>query len=231
MTSVQRRLAVCFVAGLLALSACADGGDDARPGIDTSTGASTTDTADAAPPTSAATTTTVADPGGCHVEVTGDVVATVDADGGPEAVGVEYWLSPADDEAMTSVAATSEPFFFLLSCTGPDGTSVDITTGATGSATTIPFAPAVYAVNPTDPSFGGGGSATDALAVLVSLPATGTNWGLSEPGTVEITRFDDERISGTFTFRVTDVLALENDTPSKGNATVTGEFDFANPEA
>ncbi len=227
---MQRRLAACFVAGLVMLGAC--GGDDARTAADASTGTVTTDAVDAAPAsTTAAPTTTVADPGSCHVDVTGDVTASIDAAGGPESVGVQYWLSAADNAAMASVAGTPAPFFFMLSCTAADGTSVDITTGAAGSAATIPFAPAVYTVNPTEPRFGGGGSATDALAVLVSLPATGTNWGLAEPGTVEITRFDDERISGTFTFRVTDVLALENATPSQGSATITGEFDFANPEA
>jgi hypothetical protein len=230
---MQRRLAACFVAGLVMLGACGgDDGDNARPTSDASTGAVATDGADAAPAsTTADPTTTIADPGSCHVEVTGDVTATIDAAGGPEAVGVQYWLSDADTAAMTSVAGTPAPFFFMLSCTGADGTSVDITTGAAGSAATIPFAPAVYPVSPADPRFGGGGSATDALAVLVNLPATGTNWGLVEPGMVEITRLDDERISGTFTFRVTDVFALETSVPSKGSATITGEFDFANPEA
>lgn len=229
---MQRRLAACFVAGLVMLSACARGSDDDADTSPTEVGAAATDASAATgSTTTVAPTTTLPDPGSCHVEVTGDVTASIDAVGGPEAVGVEYWLSAAEKDTMSSVAGTPAPFFFMLGCTAVDGTSIDITTGAAGSAATIPFAPAVYTVNPTDPRVGGGGSSTDPLAVLVSLPATGTNWGLSEPGTVTITRFDDERITGTFSFRVTDVGSLETDLASQGSATVAGEFDFANLEA
>ena len=62
----------------------------------------------------------------------------------------------------------------------------------------------------------------------MSLEGTDTTWGASAPGTVSITAFDQHHIAGTFTIPVADLLADVSGT-SKGNATVTGDFDYPNP--
>jgi hypothetical protein len=53
-------------------------------------------------------------------------------------------------------------------------------------------------------------------------------WGVTEPGVVEITEFDNDNIAGTVTFTAADVLAEMAGTPER-TVQVTVSFDFDNP--
>lgn len=158
--------------------------------------------------------------GSCHVKVEGDVTAEWTAGGGASAVGYGPWVPSA---AATVAGITLDESFFIVNCQGDGENYVGF---LPAGESTIPMAPASYTIEPADNAFGA--SQTGAITTLLGLAGTDTNWGPSAQGQLVITAFDEHHIAGTFTIPVTDVLARLNGV-SKGNAVITGEFDYTNP--
>jgi hypothetical protein len=159
----------------------------------------------------------VVNDGTCSVSVTGDKQAEWTGGGTIADVLVSYWLTEEEAEFLGDDA-----FTILFNCTGPSGDSISIFNGQGGTADNIPQAPGSYPLQ--------GGFAEGAVfASLLTLTDSETNWGITdEGGTLEITRFDDERIAGTFTASMEDTLAELSGEESEGAIVVTGSFDFPN---
>ncbi len=219
------QVATLLVSASMALAACGGGDDGAaapeRPGTDPAAGPSETRPADTGAEPAAPDS-----PGddGCQVEVTGDKTASWTAGGGISALNTQYWLSP------DQLGMFGESFYFIVNCSGEAGS---LSFGATAKATeeTIPYGPATYTLEPAS-NVMGTGEGEAPIGVLLTLTDSETNWGLSEPGVLEITRFDDERITGTFSFTATDVLnssRIGDQSRFEGTITVKGSFDFRNP--
>jgi hypothetical protein len=151
------------------------------------------------------------DAGSCHVDVTGAETASWDAGGGMSATLVEYWLS--EDERAT----LGGTFGLIVNCAGDPG-YVGLSATSAGSVETIPQAPGVYELLP--------GAAGLSAPILAGVDLTGSDatWGLDQPGTLDITAFDDEHIAGTFSFTATDLFGSVD-----GQIAVSGDFDFHNP--
>lgn len=245
--TVLRRSA--FLVALCALAACGGGSSSSSSTAPSSAASSASVSADqsvesapseasspsepsAADDGSASETPTVPPPtpmaiagGNCHVEVTGDVSATWDSPGGYSAIGYGPWIHQEPDQTIAGIPM--DETFFLLNCTGPGTSSINF---GTSPGSKIPMQPATYTLPPADNAFGASDN-PGALSVLIGLDASETNWGLREPGTLTITRFDESGIAGSFQLPVTDVLAkiAGAQQPSKGNAMITGTFDYPNP--
>ena len=160
------------------------------------------------------------DLGSCHVKVTGDVNAEWTAPGGASAMGYGPWVPQVPGVTMP---IDMDEGFFILNCQGDGENYVGFMPMADGE---IPMAPGTYTIEPAGNAFGT--SETGQMTTLLGLDGTETNWGPSEPGTLVITEFDADHIAGTFRLTVTDVLAKLNGS-SKGNAVITGEFEYSNP--
>ena len=90
--------------------------------------------------------------------------------------------------------------------------------------TSIPQGPGTYALTSDEAATG-----SDLFAVLMTLEDSETNWRVSDPGgTLTITEFDDDSITGSFEFPMEDALAELTGT-SEGTIMVTGNFDFNRP--
>ena len=230
MFRIRTRTLALVALGALVLPLAACGGDDAASPSDGST-SSQSDSTDASDSPDATTDdssddtdaapTGDPDEGGCHVDVTGDVATTFDAGGGIMAVNTDYWLTPAQKEMF------GDGFYFILNCQGAGGSYLGILAGANASTETITYGPATYPLSPTDALFGGAGE-DSTVQVMFTLDDDEGVWGVSEPGQVEITAFDDDHIAGTVQFTATDVLADMAGTPER-SVTVDATFDFANP--
>jgi hypothetical protein len=159
----------------------------------------------------------VVNDGTCSVSVTGDKQADWTGGGTVADVLVSYWLTDEEAEFLGD-----DTFTILFNCTGPSGDSISIFNGQGGTADTVPQAPGTYPMQ--------GGFAEGAVfASLLTLADSETNWGITDDGgTLEITRFDDERIAGTFTAPMEDTLAELSGEASEGAIVVTGTFDFPN---
>jgi len=158
--------------------------------------------------------------GSCHVTVTGDVTAEWTAPGGPSSVGYGPWVGQT---AGVTMPIDMDAGYFILNCQGDGENYVGFMPVGENE---IPMAPGTYTIQPADNAFGA--SEGGQMTTLLGLDGTATNWGPSQPGTLVITEFDDQHIAGTFTLQVTDVLAHLNGS-SKGNAVITGEFEYTNP--
>lgn len=156
----------------------------------------------------------------CQVEVTGDKTASWTTPGGVMAVNTDYWLTPEQKEMF------GDGFYFILNCDG-DGGGLSFIAGNDANADTIPFGPATYTLNPATGSLGT--NPDDPITLLFVLEDSETNWGVAEPGVLEITAFDDDHIAGTFDFTATDVLYDLAGVESEGTVRVTGSFDYRNP--
>ena len=158
--------------------------------------------------------------GSCHVTVTGDVTAEWTSDGGAKSVGYGPWIPQAG--GTTAIGALDESFF-ILNCKGPGESYIGF--GPVHKAK-IPMQPGTYTIEPATNV--AGSSENGIITAMLGLDGTDTNWGASAQGQLVITAFDDQHIAGTFTIPVTDVLTKLSGT-HKGEAVITGEFDYANP--
>jgi len=190
------------MATLLVLAAAACGGDDADEGDDGDAVASDP---------SIPNLPTIND-GSCSVDVTGDLETSWTGGGTAGDHLISYWL---DDDQREFYG---DEFGLLLNCVN-GGDMLTIMSGTNASEETVPMAPASYQVTPEE--------LDDRLfAVLVTLSASQTNWGVAEPGgTIELTRFDEDRIAGEFELPMRDTLAQFNEV-DEGTIVVSGEFDF-----
>ncbi len=209
---------------LLLVGACSDDDDGTAPvgseGVASSdaeavTDVTATEDADGEPIVSFEVT----NDGSCSVTVTGDKEVSYEGGGTVADVLMSYWLTDAETELL------GDDFTFLFNCSGPSGDSLSIFNSVGGTAETIPQAPGAYPLT--------GGLAGDGLfSALVTIADSETNWGVTdEGGTIDITRFDDERITGTFTIPMEDTLAELSGAESEGEILVEGAFDFPNPNA
>jgi hypothetical protein len=156
--------------------------------------------------------------------VTGDKTASWTAGGGISALNTHYWLTP--EQRKMFFGGDSNAFYFIVNCAGEAG-SLNFFATRSASEENIPYGPATYTLSKTINAFGEA-ETEEPIAVMLTFTDSKTNWGLSEPGTLEITAFDDERIAGSFSFTATDLFAKINDT-SEGTVTVKGSFNFRNP--
>lgn len=207
-------LAVAGLTTIALLAGCSDGKKSSFPGLG-GTGSN-----DATLPGGVTLPQGNAELGSCHVKVEGDVTAEWTATGGASAVGYGPWVPSA---AATVAGITLDETFFIVNCQGDGDNYVGFMPAGDSK---IPMTPASYTIEPADNAFGA--SQTGAITTLLGLDGTDTNWGPSAPGQLVITAFDEHHVAGTFTIPVTDVLARLNGV-SKGNAVITGEFDYTNP--
>jgi hypothetical protein len=161
-----------------------------------------------------------ADGGGtCQVDVSGDETASWTGAGGPMALNTDYWLSAEQKQSF------GDPFYFVVNCQGVGG-FLGFLAGTAAEQATIPYGPMDYTLQPGSVM----GATDQVLGVMVTIDGSDTSYGVSAPGTLSITKFDDTGIAGTFSFTATDLLAgAGGDTAPARTITVTGQFDFANP--
>jgi hypothetical protein len=152
--------------------------------------------------------------GQCHVDVTGAESVSWDAGGGAAATGVHYWLTDAERDMFGT-----DVFVLILNCTSEFG-YVGFTADDAADSSTVPLAPGRYELPPVS----AGLDVPNPIRGGIDLERTEAVWGLSQPGVLDITTFDDTGIAGTFSFVVTDVLG---EVP--GELQVSGSFDFKNP--
>ena len=230
MTSITRRTVVALgLAVALVLSACS--GDDSSTPADPALPGDPTGGSD--PPTEITldgstdndpdvTAPSAEEAGTCGVEVTGDETANWTASGGVAAVNTEYWLTPEQKEFF------GDGFYFIVACDGGgNGGYLGILAGSGATSSSVPFRPATYTLTPADSTFGGAGP-DSSLTVLLTLDGDDGVWGVSEPGTIRITEFDADGISGSVTFTATDVLAGVTGGPER-TIQVSAVFAFTNP--
>lgn len=128
---------------------------------------------------------------------------------------MDYWLS---EEAK---AAFGDSFYWIVNCQASGKGMLSLGAASGVSAADIPFGPKKLSVQH---QFDGPGE----LGAIFSLEGVATNWRLTEAGTVDITEFNQEHIVGTFTLEYEDALATA-DGRDPVNITVSGEFDYENP--
>lgn len=210
----HRALAAAGLALVALLSACGDDSKGTLPGTDAGAlpGAATVSPGEQPAGTN--------DMGYCHVKVEGDVTAEWTSPGGLNAVGYGPWV-PSDSGTIAGISLDES--FFILNCQGDGENYVGF--GPIGEAT-VPMQAATYTIEPGDNVFGA--SESGMMSALIGLDGTNTNWGPSAQGQLVITEFDADHIAGTFSVPVTDVLAQMSGT-SAGNAVITGEFSYTNP--
>ena len=177
--------------------------------------------------------------GKCTFTVTGDVALTVDAvatkspPNGKAMATADYWQT--DDQIRSALqmlggldskkskdavkaevdeAMKKDPKFMLLlvNC-GADGGSLNFGPGKDSKYADIPFKAGKYPI-------AAGTAKAGELGVMVNLrPPTGhKSFEVSEPGTMDITKFDGTGITATFTFKAKsrDGKAIE----------IKGSFDY-----
>jgi hypothetical protein len=243
---MMRRFGSIGVVVVLAAGLCACGGDDDDAASDDATEAESTDAgedtvADAddaeadttEPPEETIVDGTAApaddesDDGdepasggpGCAVEVTGDKTASWTAPSDMSSVLAWYWASESEREFLDN------EFSMILNCEG-DGGYVGFLSTDGANEETVPYGPGTYEI----PDFDADPDVREQaqFSVLVSITDSETNWGLTEPGTLEITAWDDSHIAGTFELHMEDSLASLSGDESEGTIVITGSFDYAN---
>jgi hypothetical protein len=181
----------------------------------------------------AATTPPPTDPstGSCEVTVDGDVKASGHSGGGPEAVGTDYWLAPADiEEAIRRRKATDaereqalaeakarDPYMIVLlvNCTS-EHVRLTLSPGVKAKYADVPFAPARYPITrKTDPASN--------FSAMLLVDGQAYELPSDADGTVELTKFDRTGIAGRF-----ELPAQRTDYKTKvvSKITVKGQFDF-----
>ena len=225
----MRRIFAIAVTTLLAVTLVGCGGDDGvstSPTADDTTADTTADdtTDDMTADTTEDSDDDDGDGGGgggeCSVDVSGDKTASWTQPGGIMALNMDYWLSEEMKETF------GEDFYFIVNCSGDEG-SITFIGGELANEETVPFGPNTYVLNPSDSALGT--NETDPIIMMFTLTDSDTNWGVAEPGQLDITAFDDDHIAGTFEFTATDVLYELGGVESEGTVQVTGSFDFDNP--
>ena len=160
------------------------------------------------------------DMGFCHVKVTGVIESEWTTPGGGVTAAYGHWVP----EAMQD-PATSPENYFVINCTGEGQDYVGFI--GSGEGPGVPMQPATYAL--PEGSIGISGGAEFPVDVLVGLNGPDTVWETGVGATLTITEFDEDHIAGTFTIPVVDGLA-DMTGVDNGTATITGEFDLANPQ-
>lgn len=157
--------------------------------------------------------------GTCQVDVTGDEAASWTGSGGTMALNTDYWLSADQKQSY------GDAFYFVVNCQGVGG-FLGFLAGATAEQATIPYGPMDYTLSAADAA----GVSDQPIGVAITIDGSDAGYGLTQPGTLSITRFDADGIAGTFSFTATDLLAgvTGGATPAR-SITVTGSFDFENP--
>ncbi|MGK2964103.1 MAG: hypothetical protein ACSLFM_00690, partial [Tepidiformaceae bacterium] len=185
--------------------------------------------------------------GSCSVTFAGDERIEIQGDGGPAAVGTDYWYS--DDELRSALeqlarfgqsSGSSAPptktdaevqrevdeamdspepklYLLLVNCVDRDDDELSITLFPSGSST--------YDDIPFEPGTyaipaSTGASEPGTFGVLFTIGDE--LYRVSEAGELDITEWDDEGIAGEFSFRAEQMFA-------EGNAkklSVNGKFDF-----
>lgn len=220
----MRRVGTFVIACAVLLAAC--GGDDGASEVSSGGSAQTAAPGQTEPADGSSTETVTGEApeaegdDSCRVEVTGDKTASWTTPGGISALNTDYWLPPEQKELF------GEGFYFIINCDG-DGGSVSFFASNDATADSIPFGPATYTLNPANGALGA--SSEGPISVMFVLADSETNWGVAEPGVLEITAFDDDHIAGTFDFTATDVLYDLAGVESEGTVRVTGSFDYRNP--
>jgi hypothetical protein len=210
------------VIGVAMLASCSGGGGNSTgtlPGQSVAAGGGVGDTS-SAPSGETGAMPTDTGSGSCHVTVTGDVTADWTSGGGASAVGYGPWVA---NPGVTTIIGALDESFFVVNCEGPGDNYVGFLTTTDSK---IPMEPATYAIAADASALSGEGGGK--IAPLISLDGTDSNWSLATQGEFVITAFDDQHIAGTFSLPMTDAFADLNGT-SKGDALITGVFDYANP--
>lgn len=160
-----------------------------------------------------------ADGGTCQVDVSGDEAASWTGSGGTMALNTDYWLSADQKQSY------GDAFYFVVNCQGMGG-FLGFLAGTTAEQATIPYGPMDYTLAAADAA----GTSDQPIGVAITIDGSDAGYGLAQPGTLSITRFDAEGIAGTFSFTATDLLAgVSGGTTPARSITVTGSFDFENP--
>jgi hypothetical protein len=175
--------------------------------------------------------------GSCKVKFSGGSTQGIDGKGGVSALGSDYWYSTdqlqnALDQINGAASSTTsggdtakkkvEAGEFVvtgltLNCfeTVGDHYSVNFTTSSHANRTNFPFKAAKYALSPS--------SSGDSLFTVLIAAGRGKIWKLTG-GTIDITKFDNNGISGTFSIDATE------DTFGQGTpGTLHGEGTFDMP--
>ncbi len=230
-----------LVAALAA--ACGGGGGD-----DDSDGGSPGDDSTADGPKATATSK----PGstnsgkGCELKVTGDkeISAKTAYSASGSGAGADYWssddeiraallalvkagnagISDADAKKKVDEEMKKDPRLFLLivNCVAPkpDDASISFFPGDESKYADVPFGPKKYTL-PPDGGLGGGANAGE-FSVLFSI---GDHFfAVTEPGELNITRFDSNGVAGTFKFTAKESEFLADGKPL--SVKVEGSFDY-----
>lgn len=221
---MKRHLSVA-VAGLSVLSllaACSDDKKNAQlPGQD---GSNITLPGGATVPGGGDSSSGNTDMGSCHVKTEGDVTAEWTMGQDASSFGYGPWIPQTP--GVTAPIVLDETYF-ILNCPGDGENSLSFTANLDSA---IPMQPATYTIPAATNALGTAETGMISILLRYDGPAGETNWGPSADGQLVITEFDANHIKGTFTVPITDVLAKLNGS-SMGNAVITGEFSYTNPDA
>ncbi len=235
----MKRLIVVVALGALALAACGGSDDSSSEPSGTSADGETVATAAA---DDVASADTVADDeggdnapevvvapssgdGSCDVNVSGDKQAEWSGGGTLADVLVSYWFDDAAREVM------GDGFTILLNCTGDDGNALSIFSTPAADESNVPQGPGTYELTVDEFTDDGALVESDLFGLLITLVDSETNWRVADPGgTLIITEFDGDSITGTFELPMEDALAEITGDQSEGTIMVTGSFDFNRPE-
>ncbi len=180
---------------------------------------------------------------GCEVKITGDKEVSVKSaySASGSGAGADYWTS--DDELRAALLALAkagisdadakkkvdeemkkDPRFFLLivNCVAPkpDDVSISFLPGGESKYADVPFGPKKY----TLPASGALGGDTKPGEFSVLFGIGDHFFGVSEPGELNITKFDSSGIAGTFKFSARESAFLADGTPL--SVKVEGKFDY-----
>lgn len=170
--------------------------------------------------------------GSCAVTVTGGEERYWEGADDAYAFTTDYWYSDdelrtqygfmadEDDPSFDEALASGEPIvgLFIFNCVGADGDSVSLFPSISTKRSDLPFGPGTYEISGGffDPSEKPAGS----FSVLYG-PGSDDIWGLDGIGTLVITRWDNARIQGTFSFMASERLVGE-----PREVLVEGSFDL-----
>jgi hypothetical protein len=215
--SPRARVHGILIAVALVLAACGGGDDLDESAASTQTSAPSATSTSGAPAASSSDAT-------CTVSVTGDEEWQTDTPGRIPA-NSDYWLSDQELQSASQVhpdydarVAAGQQLLQILqvSCGDPEGVLL-MTTDETTRAD-VPQEPGTYDVlNFLD-------KAKPGIAAAFGMPGERLFGVIG--GEVTITRFDDERVAGSFTLQAEE-LAISVDQGGTPEAlSVSGEFDF-----
>ncbi len=164
------------------------------------------------------------DLGFCEVKLEGDVQKTIKQPAGSGAVGTDYWTKPeslemtvkmlaGEDPEKQKAAVAADPKFFtlLLNCTGEGDLNLNLMPASGTKYADIPFGPKKYPIK-NDPKAG-------EFSILMVF-GEGV-FELANDGVLEVTKFDNTGIQGTFAFDAVTAMGA-----TQQRLKVTGSFDY-----